>query len=39
MFKAYFKQAREEVAVRLVNNHLFDADGTKNKWWQVQKLF
>jgi actin related protein 2/3 complex subunit 3 len=33
-FRAYFKQAREEVSIRLLNN-LFDADGTKNKWWQV----
>ena len=34
MFRAYFKQAREELAIRLCDR-LFDADGTKNKWWQV----
>ncbi|RYH16323.1 hypothetical protein EON65_30290 [archaeon] len=34
MFRAYFKQAREELALRLADR-LFDADGTKNKWWQV----
>lgn len=33
-FKAYFKQAREELAVRICER-LFDADGSKNKWWQV----
>lgn len=33
-FRAYFKQAREEVCIRLCDR-LFDADGTKNKWWQV----
>lgn len=33
-FKAYFKQAREELAQRLVER-LFNADGTKNKWWQA----
>lgn len=32
-FRAYFKQAREELCIRLVDR-LFDADGTKNKWWQ-----
>ncbi len=32
-FRAYFKQAREELGLRLVER-LFDADGTKNKWWQ-----
>eukprot|EP01039_Chlorochromonas_danica_P010792 gene10792-11992_t len=31
--RAYLKQAREELAVRLCDR-LFDADGTKNKWWQ-----
>jgi hypothetical protein len=35
LFKAYFKQAREELCVRLCDR-LFDADGTKNKWWQVK---
>ena len=34
-FKAYFKQAREELAIRLVQK-LFDTpDGTKSKWWQA----
>lgn len=33
-FKAYFKQAREEVTIRLAER-LFNADGTKNKWWQA----
>ncbi len=33
-FKAYFKQARDELGVRLANR-LFDEDGSKNKWWQV----
>lgn len=37
LFKAYFKQAREELALRLCDR-LFDADGTKNKWWQVNNL-
>ena len=32
-FRAYFKQAREEIAVRIVEK-LYDADGSKNKWWQ-----
>lgn len=32
MFRSYFKQAREELAVRLVER-LFDS-GSKNKWWQ-----
>ena len=33
-FKAYFKQARVELSLRLVER-LFDMpDGTKNKWWQ-----
>ena len=36
-FKAYFKQARDELGIRLVDR-LFDADGTKNKWWQVSAL-
>ena len=34
LFRGYFKQAREELTVRLCDR-LFDADGTKNKWWQV----
>lgn len=33
-FKAYFKQAREELCIRLCDR-LFEVDGTKNKWWQV----
>lgn len=33
-FRAYFKQARDELGLRLME-HLFDADGSKNKWWQV----
>eukprot|EP00599_Poterioochromonas_sp_BG-1_P015121 CAMPEP_0173157800 /NCGR_PEP_ID=MMETSP1105-20130129/15876_1 /TAXON_ID=2985 /ORGANISM="Ochromonas sp., Strain BG-1" /LENGTH=176 /DNA_ID=CAMNT_0014075405 /DNA_START=56 /DNA_END=586 /DNA_ORIENTATION=- len=33
LFKSFFKQAREELALRLCER-LFDADGTKNKWWQ-----
>jgi hypothetical protein len=33
-FRAYFKQAREELTVRLCER-LFNPDGTKNKWWQV----
>ena len=36
-FRAYFKQARFEVGVRLMDQ-LFDANGTKNKWWQVFHL-
>lgn len=32
-FKAYFKQARIETSIRLCDK-LFDADGSKNKWWQ-----
>eukprot|EP01038_Epipyxis_sp_PR26KG_P014162 gene14162-19002_t len=32
-FRTYFKQAREELAIRLCER-LFDADGSKNKWWQ-----
>ena len=32
-FKAYFKQARIELTIRLADR-LFDADGSKNKWWQ-----
>lgn len=33
LFKAYFKQARDELGNRLLDR-LFDADGSKNKWWQ-----
>lgn len=33
--RAYLKQAREETCIRLCDR-LFDADGTKNKWWQVR---
>jgi hypothetical protein len=36
LFKAYFKQARDELGNRLLDR-LFDADGSKNKWWQVCK--
>ena len=32
-FKAYMKQAREELAVRLVERVF--VDGTKSKWWQA----
>lgn len=32
-FRAYFKQAREELAMRLITR-LFDDAGEKNKWWQ-----
>eukprot|EP01036_Dinobryon_divergens_P023139 gene23139-31456_t len=32
-FKAYFKQAREELSLRLCDR-LFEKDGTKSKWWQ-----
>eukprot|EP01032_Pedospumella_encystans_P021442 gene21442-24322_t len=34
LFRTYFKQAREELAVRLCER-VFDADGSKNKWWQA----
>ncbi len=35
VFRAYFKQAREETALRLANR-LFDVpNGPKNKWWQA----
>lgn len=37
LFRSYFKQAREELAVRLCDR-VFDVDGSKNKWWQVQIL-
>jgi hypothetical protein len=36
LFKAYFKQARDELGSRLLDR-LFDVDGSKNKWWQVGK--
>jgi len=32
-FRAYFKQAREELALRLCDR-LFDGPTSKNKWWQ-----
>ncbi|KAG5179496.1 actin-related protein 2/3 complex subunit 3 [Tribonema minus] len=32
MFKAYFKQCREELGTRLIERVF--ADGTKSKWWQ-----
>ena len=31
-FKAYFKQARQEVAERVLDK-IYDAEGKKNKWW------
>ncbi|KAJ1402433.1 actin-related protein 2/3 complex subunit 3 [Ochromonadaceae sp. CCMP2298] len=34
LFRAYFKQAREELALRLCDR-VFDADGSKSKWWQA----
>jgi hypothetical protein len=34
LFKAYFKQARDELGIRLVTM-LFE-DGSKSKWWQVR---
>lgn len=34
-FKTYMKQAREEIAIRLVER-LFDGPAQKNKWWQVR---
>ena len=33
-FKLYFKQAREELSIRICDV-LFSADGKKNKWWQA----
>jgi actin related protein 2/3 complex, subunit 3 len=33
-FRAYFKQARDELGLRLMDK-LFNPDGTKNKWWQA----
>lgn len=32
-FKAYMKQCREEIGLRIVNL-LYLPDGSKNKWWQ-----
>ena len=32
-FKAYFKQCREEVGLRMVHL-MYLPDGSKNKWWQ-----
>jgi hypothetical protein len=32
------KQARDELCIRLCDR-LFDADGSKNKWWQVSDIF
>ena len=34
LFRAYFKQAREELVIRLCDQ-LFNVDGSKNKWWQA----
>ena len=33
-FRGYFKQAREELCLRLCER-VFNPDGTKNKWWQA----
>jgi actin related protein 2/3 complex subunit 3 len=33
-WRSYFRQAREELAIRICDR-LFDTDGTKNKWWQA----
>ena len=33
-FKAYFKQAREELSIRICDC-LFNENGSKNKWWQA----
>lgn len=33
MFKAYMKQAREELAIRLIERVF--PDGAKSKWWQA----
>lgn len=32
-FKAYFKQCREEIGIRMLDV-LYLPDGSKNKWWQ-----
>jgi hypothetical protein len=37
LWKAYMKQARDELCIRLCDR-LFDADGSKNKWWQVSDI-
>jgi actin related protein 2/3 complex, subunit 3 len=37
LFRSYMKQAREEVAIRLVDK-LFDGPSLKNKWWQVMNF-
>jgi hypothetical protein len=34
MFKQYFKQAREELTLRLCDR--LYKDGKKDKWWQVR---
>jgi len=31
-FRAYFRQMREELAIRIIDN-IYDATGAKNKWW------
>lgn len=36
-FRAYFKQARDELALRLADV-LFESTGQKNKWWQVNRV-
>ncbi len=33
LFRAYFKWIREETNRRVLDR-LYNADGTKNKWWQ-----
>mmetsp|Transcript_7411 Transcript_7411/g.12309 ORF Transcript_7411/g.12309 Transcript_7411/m.12309 type:complete len:130 (-) Transcript_7411:283-672(-) len=35
LFRAYFKQAREELSSRLVERAFNSSDGTKSKWWQA----
>jgi hypothetical protein len=37
-FRTYFKQAREELSYRLCDR-LYNADGSKNKWWQVSSFY
>jgi len=32
LFRAYFRQLREELATRLIDQ-IYGADGNKNKWW------
>jgi actin related protein 2/3 complex subunit 3 len=34
LFKSYMKQCREELSRRLITR-VFDASGTKSKWWQL----